>query len=187
MSAFRVLLIVCGGIAAYKSLLIIRLLRKEGIEVRVILTKAGQQFITPLSAAALSGQPVYMDLFSLSDEAEMGHIQLSRMADLVLVSPATANILAKMTHGLCDDLASTALMATDKPVMVVPAMNVRMWLHPATQRNISTLQSDGVRFVGPVDGDMACGEYGPGRMAEPEEVVSAILAFRNESSHSPSV
>lgn len=171
-----VLLIIGGGIAAYKSLELIRGLRKHGIGVRCILTRAGAEFVTPLSLAALSGQKVYDDLFSLTDETEMGHIQLSRSADLVVVAPATADLMAKMAHGLATDLATTALLATDKPVMLAPAMNVRMWQHPATQRNLARLKADGIAIIGPDEGEMACGEYGPGRMAEPEAMVSAIEA-----------
>lgn len=170
----RLLLIVGGGIAAYKSLDLIRRLRARGAGLRCILTRAGAEFVTPLALASLSGEKVYQDLFSLTDEAEMGHIQLSRAADLVVVAPATADLLARMAAGIADDLATTALLATDKPVLVAPAMNLRMWQHPATQRNLETLRRDGVRVVGPNCGDMACGEYGPGRMAEPEEIVAAI-------------
>lgn len=173
----RVLLIVGGGVAAYKSLLLIRLLRKAGVGVRPILTKAGREFVTPLSLAALAEDKVYEELFSLTDEAEMGHIELSRSADLVVVAPATADLIAKAAHGLAGDLASTTLLATDKPVLMAPAMNVRMWLHPATQRNIATLKADGVSFVGPEEGTMACGEFGPGRLAEPEEIFAAIVAL----------
>ncbi|WP_119417783.1 bifunctional phosphopantothenoylcysteine decarboxylase/phosphopantothenate--cysteine ligase CoaBC [Desertibaculum subflavum] len=177
LSGKRVLLVIAGGIAAYKSLDLIRRLRERGAAVRCILTKSGAEFVTPLSVSALSGDKVYGELFSLTDEAEMGHIQLSRDADLLVVAPATADILARMAGGLAHDLATTALLATDKPVLAAPAMNVRMWNHPATQRNLSRLKADGVRFVGPNDGDMACGEYGPGRMAEPLEIVAAIEAF----------
>jgi phosphopantothenoylcysteine decarboxylase / phosphopantothenate---cysteine ligase len=169
-----VLLIIGGGISAYKSLELIRLLKGRGISVRCIMTKAAEQFLTPLSVAALSGEKVYSDLFSLTDETEMGHIELSRSADLVVVAPATADLLAKMANGLASDLASTTLLATDKKVIAAPAMNVRMWLHAATQRNIRVLMNDGVTFVGPNEGDMACGEFGPGRMAEPLEIVTAI-------------
>lgn len=172
----RVLLIIAGGIAAFKSLELIRRLREQGASVVPVITKSGQQFVTPLSASALAAEKVYTDLFDLTDEAEMGHIELSRDADLVVVAPATADILAKMSGGHADDLASTILMATDKRVLVAPAMNVRMWNHPATQRNVATLRNDGMLFVGPNDGDMACGEYGPGRMAEPMEIVSAVAA-----------
>ncbi|HEY2482855.1 MAG TPA: flavoprotein, partial [Caulobacteraceae bacterium] len=168
MSGKRVLLVVGGGIAAYKALELTRLLRKAGIAVRPILTAAGARFVTPLSLSALAEDRTRMDLFSLEDEADMGHIELSRWADLVVVAPATADLMAKAANGLADDLASTALLATDKPVMMAPAMNVRMWLHPATRRNLETLKSDGVTMVGPDEGPMACGEFGPGRMAEPE-------------------
>jgi len=172
----RILLIVAGGIAAYKSLELIRRLRERGAAVRCILTRGGAEFVTPLSLAALSGDRVYSELFSLTDEAEMGHIQLSRDADLLVVAPASADILAKMTHGRADDLATTALLATDKPVLAAPAMNVRMWEHPATQANLATLKDRGVLTVGPNEGDMACGEFGFGRMAEPEEILAAIEA-----------
>ena len=172
----RVLLIVGGGIAAYKALELVRLLRKAGVAVRPILTAAGAQFVTPLSLSALAEDKVYSELFSLNDEAEMGHIQLSRSADLVVVAPATADLMAKAAGGLAGDLASTVLLAADKPVLMAPAMNVRMWSHAATRRNLAQLQADGVRFVGPDDGAMACGEYGPGRMAEPEAILAAILA-----------
>lgn len=172
----RILLIIGGGIAAFKSLDLIRRLRERGATVVPVITKAGQEFVTPLSASALSAQKVYTDLFNLTDEAEMGHIELSRAADLVVVAPATSDLLGKMAGGLANDLASTLLMATDKRVLVAPAMNVRMWLHPACQRNIATLKDDGVLFVGPNEGDMACGEYGPGRMAEPLEIVAAVEA-----------
>ena len=170
----RVLLIVSGGIAAYKSLEVIRRLRERGIEVRCILTQGGAQFVTPLSLSAISGDKVYGELFSLTDEAEMGHIQLSRDADLLLVAPASADILARMAQGLASDLATTALLATDKPVMIAPAMNVRMWNHSATQANLATLKARGALVVGPNEGDMACGEYGPGRLAEPDEIVAAV-------------
>jgi phosphopantothenoylcysteine decarboxylase/phosphopantothenate--cysteine ligase len=172
----RVLLIVGGGIAAYKALELIRGLRKADVAVRVILTRAGAQFVTPLSLSALSEDKVYQDLWSLTDEAEMGHIELSRSADLVVVVPATADLMAKAACGLADDLASTTLLATDKPVLMAPAMNVRMWIHPATQRNLATLRGDGVRFVGPDEGAMACGEFGVGRLAEPDAILAAILA-----------
>ena len=172
----RVLLIVSGGIAAYKSLELIRRLREKGAKVRCILTKAGAEFVTPLSLSALSEDKVYGELFSLTDEAEMGHIQLSRDADLLVVAPATANILAKMAQGRADDLATTALLATDKPVLVAPAMNVRMWEHAATQANIAALKQRGILTVGPNEGDMACGEFGFGRLAEPQEILAAIEA-----------
>jgi phosphopantothenoylcysteine decarboxylase/phosphopantothenate--cysteine ligase len=171
----RVLLIVGGGIAAYKALELTRLLRKAGVAVRPILTAAGAQFVTPLSLSALAEDRVYQDLFNLTDEAEMGHIQLSRSADLVVVAPATADLMAKAANGLAGDLASTTLLATDKPVLMAPAMNVRMWTHVATQRNLAQLRADGVGIVGPDEGAMACGEYGPGRMAEPEAILAAIL------------
>jgi phosphopantothenoylcysteine decarboxylase/phosphopantothenate--cysteine ligase len=172
----RVLLIVGGGVAAYKALELVRLLRKAGVAVRPILTKAGAQFVTPLSLSALCEDKVYADLFSLTDEAEMGHIELSRSADLVVVAPATADLMAKAANGLADDLASTTLLATDKRVLMAPAMNVRMWTHPATRRNLATLTGDGVRFVGPDEGAMACGEFGPGRLAEPQAIFDAIMA-----------
>jgi len=174
MTAKRVLLIVGGGIAAYKSLELVRLLAKSNIATTAILTKAGAEFVTPLSLASLTGNKVYQDLFSLTDESEMGHIELSRSADLIVVAPATADLMAKASHGFASDLATTTLLATDTPVLMAPAMNVRMWLHPATQVNVTTLKGDGVHFVGPNDGDMACGEYGPGRMAEPGEIAAAI-------------
>ena len=170
----RILLIIGGGIAAYKTLDLIRRLRARNMRVTPVLTRAGAQFVTPLSVSAIAGVRVYQDLFDLTDEAEMGHIELSRAADLVVVAPATADLMAKMVGGHADDLASTLLMATDKPVLMAPAMNVRMWAHPATRRNRDRLAADGVRSVGPNSGDMACGEYGPGRMAEPEEIVAAI-------------
>jgi phosphopantothenoylcysteine decarboxylase / phosphopantothenate---cysteine ligase len=172
----RILLIVAGGIAAFKSLDLVRRLRGQGALVRAVLTESGAEFVTPLSLQALTEDKVYRDLFSLTDESEMGHIQLSRDADLLVVVPATANLLAKMRAGIADDLASTVLLATDKPVMVAPAMNVRMWLHQATVENVAVLRERGVLLVGPVEGDMACGEFGPGRMSEPEEIVAAIDA-----------
>ena len=175
MSEKRILLIVGGGIAAYKSLELVRLLRKAGVAVRPILTAAGAQFVTPLSLSALCEDKVYSELFSLDDESEMGHIQLSRSADLVVVAPATADLMAKAANGLAGDLASTTLLATDKRVLMAPAMNVRMWSHPATQRNLKTLAADGVSFVGPDEGAMACGEFGPGRLAEPPEIFAAIM------------
>ena len=174
MDPKRILLIVGGGIAAYKSLELIRLIKKAGLNVRVVLTRAAQAFVTPLSAAALSGDKVYTDLFDLSDETEMGHIMLSRQADLVVVAPATADLMAKAAQGLANDLASTLLLATDKRVLMAPAMNVRMWHHPATQRNLAQLKADGVSFVGPDEGDMACGEFGLGRLSEPEDISAAI-------------
>ena len=172
----RVLLIIGGGIAAYKSLFLIRLLKGAGADVTPVLTQAGAEFVTALSVAALAGEKVYTSLFDLTDEAEMGHIQLSRVADLIVVAPATADLMAKMAGGRADDLASTLLLATDTRVLVAPAMNVRMWTHAATQRNVAQLRQEGVLFVGPDEGDMACGEYGPGRMAEPEAILRAITA-----------
>jgi phosphopantothenoylcysteine decarboxylase/phosphopantothenate--cysteine ligase len=174
MNGKRVLLIISGGIAAYKALELIRLLRRRDCGVTCVLTDNGGQFVTPLSLQALSESKVYSDLFSLTDESEMGHIQLSRAADLLVVAPATANILAKMAAGLADDLASTVLLATDKPVLVAPAMNVRMWLHPATRANMATLTQRGVQVVPPTEGAMACNEFGPGRLAEPPEILAAI-------------
>ncbi len=173
----RILLIVTGGIAAYKVLELLRRGREAGLEFRCVMTRAAERFVTPLAVAGLAGSRVYTDLFSLTDEAEMGHIRLSREADLVLVAPATADFLAKMANGLADDLASTLLLATDRPVLVAPAMNPVMWGHPATRRNLARLRADGVRVVGPEEGDMACGETGPGRMAEPETILEAILAL----------
>ena len=172
----HILLIIGGGIAAFKSLDLIRRLRERGAVVTPVLTRAGEEFVTPLSVSALAGQKLYRDLFDLGDEAEMGHIQLSRVADLVVVAPATADLMAKMATGAANDLASTLLLATDTPVLVAPAMNVRMWDHPATQRNLAVLRGDGISVVGPNDGDMACGEFGPGRMSEPLEIVAAIEA-----------
>jgi phosphopantothenoylcysteine decarboxylase/phosphopantothenate--cysteine ligase len=170
----RILLIVAGGIAAFKSLELIRRLRERGAAVRCVITDAGARFVTPLSLQALSEDRVYSDMFSLTDESEMGHIELSREADLLVVAPATANILARMAAGMADDLAATVLLATDKPVLAAPAMNVRMWTHAATVANVETLKKRGVTFVGPNDGAMACNEHGPGRMSEPEEIVTAI-------------
>jgi len=172
----RILLIIGGGIAAFKSLDLIRRLRERGALVTPVLTKSGAEFVTPLSVSALAGEKIYSDLFDLTSEAEMGHIELSRSADLIVVAPGTADLMAKMAGGLANDLASTLLLATDKRVLVAPSMNVRMWEHPATQRNLATLKSDGVLFVGPNEGDMACGEYGYGRLAEPLEIVDAIDA-----------
>jgi phosphopantothenoylcysteine decarboxylase / phosphopantothenate---cysteine ligase len=172
----RILLIIGGGIAAYKSLELIRLIARSGGKVRAIVTRAGTEFVTPLTVGGLTGDKVYQDLFNLTDEAEMGHIQLSRDADVLVVAPATADLMAKIAQGRADDLASTALLATDKPVLIAPAMNVRMWAHKATQRNLAQLRADGVTVIGPNDGEMACGEYGPGRMAEPSEILAAIKA-----------
>ncbi len=174
MTQKRILLIIGGGIAAYKSAELIRLLRKAGMAVRCVVTKGGAQFVTPLTLGALSEDKVYTDLFDLKDEAEMGHIQLSRQADLIVVCPATADLLAKMHAGIADDLATTLLLATDKPVLAVPAMNVRMWQHSATQRNVAGLRADGVQVMQPDDGEMACGEFGPGRLPEPERILAEI-------------
>ncbi len=173
----RVLLIIGGGIAAYKALELIRLLRGQGAAVTPVMTRAAAEFVTPLSVSALAGEKVYTDLFDLTDEAEMGHIQLSRVADLIVVAPATADLIARMAQGRADDLASTLLLATDTPVLVAPAMNVRMWQHPATHRNIKRIQADGTRLIGPDDGEMACGEFGPGRLAEPAAILAAICAM----------
>ncbi len=172
----HILLIVGGGIAAFKALDLVRRLRERGARVTPVLTNAGSEFVTPLSLSALSATKVYQDLFDLTDEAEMGHIELSRAADLIVVAPATADLMAKMAGGLANDLASTLLLATDKRVLIAPSMNVRMWDHPATGRNLATLQSDGVLVVGPNEGDMACGEYGPGRMAEVPEIIDGIAS-----------
>lgn len=172
----HILLIIGGGIAAFKALDLIRRLRERSAKVTPVLTKAGSEFVTPLSVSALAGEKLYQDLFDLTSEAEMGHIELSRAADLIVVAPATADLLAKMTAGLANDLASTLLLATDKRVLVAPSMNVRMWDHAATQRNLAQLADDGILFVGPGEGDMACGEYGPGRLAEPLEIIAAIDA-----------
>lgn len=178
----RILIIIGGGIAAYKVLELIRRLREAGSEVRVVMTSAAKHFVTELSVASLTGSKVFTDLFSLTDESEMGHIQLSRDTDLLVVAPATADLLAKMAHGLANDLASTLLLATDKKILVAPAMNLRMWLAPATKRNVQALKDDGVLFVGPDDGDMACGEYGPGRMSEPANILAAIdQALRSDT------
>jgi phosphopantothenoylcysteine decarboxylase/phosphopantothenate--cysteine ligase len=177
LSGRSVLLIIGGGIAAYKSLELIRLLKQRQAKVTAILTKAAEQFVTQLSVASLTKEKVYTDLFSLTDEVEMGHIELSRSADLLVVAPASADLMAKMAQGLANDLASTTLLATDKKILIAPAMNVRMWQHPATMRNLSTLTADGVLTVGPNDGEMACGEYGPGRMAEPAEILAGIEAY----------
>ncbi|MEM8957063.1 MAG: bifunctional phosphopantothenoylcysteine decarboxylase/phosphopantothenate--cysteine ligase CoaBC [Pseudomonadota bacterium] len=182
----RILLIIGGGIAAYKSLELIRLYQKAGASVVPVLTRAAEEFVTPLSASALAGEKVYRDLFNLTDEAEMGHIELSRAADLVVVAPATADLMAKLAGGLANDLASTLLMATDKRVLIAPAMNVRMWEHAATKRNLAVLTGDGVLTVGPDEGDMACGEFGFGRMAEPPAILAATeAAFASVSGSGP--
>ena len=170
-----VLLIVGGGIAAYKSLEVVRLLKKAGHQVTPVLTKSGEHFITPMSLGTLAESAVHSSLWELKDEVEIGHIQLSRAADVVLVCPATADLLAKMAAGIADDLATTLLLATDKPVVVAPAMNVRMWQHAATQRNIARLKADGVQVIDPDEGEMACGEFGPGRLPEPQAIVDFIL------------
>jgi phosphopantothenoylcysteine decarboxylase/phosphopantothenate--cysteine ligase len=177
----RILLVVGGGIAAYKSLELVRRLKERGASVRAILTKAGAEFVTPLSLSVLCEEKVFTDLFDPKDEAEIGHIRLSREADVIVVVPATADLLAKTAHGLASDLATAVLLATDKPVLVAPAMNVRMWQHAATKRNVAILRQDGIAFVGPDEGEMACGEYGPGRMAEPEAIIEAIASATNTS------
>jgi len=185
LEAKRILLIVGGGIAAYKSLELVRRLRERGACVRVVMTAAAKEFVTPLAFVSLANEKVYDDLFSATDEQEMGHIELSRDADLIVVAPATAHILARAARGLCDDLATTLLLATDKRVLYAPAMNVRMWLHPATQRNVATLHGDGAWFVGPNIGEMACGEYGPGRMSEPLEIAEAIETALKQGARLP--
>jgi len=172
----NILLFVSGGIAAYKSLDLIRRMRERGASMTPVMTQAASEFVTPLSVSALAGVQVYQDLFDLTAESDMGHIQLSRSADLIVVAPASADLMAKMANGLANDLASTLLLATDTPVLIAPAMNVRMWDHPATQRNLAQLVADGVHIVGPNLGDMACGEYGPGRMSEPLEIIDSIAA-----------
>ena len=177
MSQKRVLLIVSGGIAAYKSLELVRLLKRQGIAVRAVMTKSASEFVTPLSLGVMTEDQVYGDMFDLKEEREIGHIQLSRQADLVVICPATANILAKMAAGIADDLATTILLATDKPVLAVPAMNVRMWNHPATQRNLAQLRADGITIMDPDEGAMACGEYGPGRLPEPPDVAARICTL----------
>jgi phosphopantothenoylcysteine decarboxylase/phosphopantothenate--cysteine ligase len=170
----KVLLIVGGGIAAYKSLELVRLLRKAGHEVTPVLTKGGEHFVTAMSLGTLAESEVHTSLWELKDEVEIGHIQLSRAADFILVCPATADLVAKMAAGIADDLATTLLLATDKPVVVAPAMNVRMWLHAATRRNVAQLRSDGVRVIDPAEGDMACGEHGPGRLPEPQAIMEQL-------------
>ena len=177
----KILLIVTGGIAAYKTPDLVRRLKEQGAQVRCLMTRAAEEFVTPLALGAVTGDKVYRDLFDLTDEQEMGHIQLSRDADLLLVAPATANVMAKMAAGICDDLATTALLATDKPVVIAPAMNLRMWTHAATQANLATLTARGVTVIGPEDGDMACGEYGPGRMMEPLDIVKALAGFFSDA------
>jgi phosphopantothenoylcysteine decarboxylase / phosphopantothenate---cysteine ligase len=174
LSGKRILVVMTGGIAAYKILELIRRVREQGASLQVVMTAGAKHFVSPLSVASLAGTKVFDDLFSLTDESEMGHIELSRAADLIVVAPATADMIAKMAHGLADDLASTVLLATDKKILVAPAMNVRMWFHRATQRNIAILKDDGVLFVGPEAGEMACGEFGPGRLSEPTAILAAI-------------
>ena len=174
----RVLLIVGGGIAAYKSLELVRLFKKAGHEVTPVLTKGGEHFVTPMALGALAQSSVYTSLWELKDEVEMGHIELSRSADFVLVCPATADLLAKMAAGIADDLATTLLLATDKKVVVAPAMNVRMWQHPATERNVARLKVDGVSVIDPDEGEMACGEYGPGRLPEPPAIIDWLSSNR---------
>lgn len=177
-----VLLIISGSISAYKSLELVRLLKSEGVVVTTILTRGGAQFVTPLAVSSLTGTKTYDDMFSLTDEVEMGHIQLSRVADVVLVAPASADLLAKMANGLADDLATTALLATNKPVIVAPAMNHKMWHHPATQRNLAQLKEDGIRVIEPTEGDMACGEFGIGRLAEPKDIVEFLRSMGGKNS-----
>ena len=174
MNGKHILLIVGGGIAAYKACELVRLIRKAGMSVRCVLTDGGAHFVTPMTLAALSEQPVHSSLWDLKDAVEMGHRQLSREADLVVVAPATADLLAKMAAGIADDLATTLLLATDKPVLACPAMNVRMWEHPATRRNVARLREDGIAILDPDEGEMACGEYGAGRLPEPEAILAAI-------------
>jgi phosphopantothenoylcysteine decarboxylase / phosphopantothenate---cysteine ligase len=176
MDQKRILLIVGGGIAAYKSLELVRLLKRQGIAVRAVMTKSAAEFITPLSLSVMTEDHVYSDMFDLKDEREIGHIQLSRQADLIVICPATANLLAKMAAGIADDLATTILLATDKPVLAVPAMNVRMWNHPASQRNRALLIQDGIDIMEPDEGAMACGEFGPGRLPEPPAIVAHVSA-----------
>jgi phosphopantothenoylcysteine decarboxylase/phosphopantothenate--cysteine ligase len=182
MNGKSILLIVGGGIAAYKSLELVRRLKERGASVRAVVTKGGAEFVTPLSLSVLTEEKVFTDLFDLKDEAEIGHIRLSREADLIVVAPATADLLAKMAHGLADDLATAVLLATDKQVLAAPAMNVCMWEHPATRRNLATLKADGTHFVGPDEGDMACGEFGLGRMAEPQAILETIESLLDEQS-----
>lgn len=185
MQSKRILLIVGGGIAAYKSLDLVRRLKERGADVRAILTKGGAEFVTPLSLSALCEEKAFTDLFDLKDELEIGHIRLSREADLIVVAPATADLLAKLAQGLADDLATAVLLATDKKVLAAPAMNVRMWQHKATRRNVARLRDDGIAFVGPYEGEMACGEYGPGRMAEASEIIYAIETLMGTKAKGP--
>jgi phosphopantothenoylcysteine decarboxylase / phosphopantothenate---cysteine ligase len=181
MTQKRILLIVSGGIAAYKALELVRLIKRQGIAVRAVMTKSAAEFVTPLSLSVMTEDHVYGDLFDLKDEREIGHIQLSRQADLIVICPATANILAKAAAGIADDLATTILLATDKPVLAVPAMNVRMWNHPATQRNLKQLAADGMHIMPPDEGAMACGEFGPGRLPEPPDVAARICAMLGQN------
>jgi phosphopantothenoylcysteine decarboxylase / phosphopantothenate---cysteine ligase len=181
MTQKSILLIVAGGIAAYKSLELVRLLKRQGVSVRAVMTRSASEFVTPLSMGVMTEDHVYGDMFDLKDEREIGHIQLSRQCDLIVICPATANILAKMTAGICDDLATTILLATDKPVLAVPAMNVRMWNHKATQRNLATLRADGVKIMDPDEGSMACGEFGPGRLPEPPQIAERICAMLGQN------
>ncbi|MEM8978789.1 MAG: bifunctional phosphopantothenoylcysteine decarboxylase/phosphopantothenate--cysteine ligase CoaBC [Pseudomonadota bacterium] len=185
LSGKRILLIIGGGIAAFKALDLMRRIRERSASVVPVMTTAAAEFLTPLSVSALAAEKVYTDLFDLNDEAEMGHIELSRDADVVLVVPATADLMAKMANGLANDLASTVLMATDKPVLISPAMNVRMWEHPATQRNLAQLERDGVTVIGPVEGPMACGEYGPGRMSDTPDILAALEAHFGKAPTGP--
>jgi len=185
MEPARILLIIGGGIAAFKAPELVRHLRRQNFAVRCILTAGGAQFVSPLTLASVSGDQVYENLFDLTDEADMGHIQLSRDADMILVAPATADLISKMAQGIANDLASTTLLATDKPVAIAPAMNVRMWHHPATQRNLAQLQKDGIHIIGPDEGDMACGEYGLGRMREPDDIVRDLMALQQGTACEP--
>ena len=181
METKRILLIVSGGIAAYKALELVRLIKRQGIAVRAVMTQSATEFVTPLSMGVMTEDQVYGDMFDLKEEREIGHIQLSRQADLIVICPATANILAKMAAGIADDLATTILLATDKPVLAVPAMNVRMWQHAATQRNLAQLRADGVTIMEPDSGAMACGEFGPGRLPEPPAIAERICAMLGHS------
>ena len=178
----KILLIICGGISAYKSLELIRLMKKEGVQTKTILTKNAKEFITPLSVASLSQGKVYEDLFNAKNEAEMDHISLSRWADLVLVAPATANTISKLSSGSSDDLASAVILASDKDIFLTPAMNVRMWEHPSTKKNLNKLKSYGYKIIGPEIGDMACGEFGEGKMTQPQEILKEILNYFNQLS-----
>jgi len=174
---YKILLVISGGISAYKSLELIRIIKNDGNEIKTILTSGGEKFVTPLSIAAISNEKVYQEIFSLKDESEMGHIQLSRESDVIIVAPASANIIAKSANGIADDLASTVLLASNKPVIFAPAMNSLMWHNPATQRNIESLKKDNINFIGPEPGDLACGEEGLGRMSEPKDIYKYILSI----------